>query len=66
LLDEHIRVAVADGLLRVGIDVVTAHEAIRKGTADADHSARSLLEHRVVVTHDVDYLQLHGSGTRHA
>lgn len=65
MLDEHIPVAVADGLRRVGIDVVTAHAATRKGTADADHLARCAIENRVVVTHDVDNLQLHATGVPH-
>ena len=66
LLDEHIPVAVADGLCRVGIDTVTAHDASRKGTGDADHLERCRIEGRVVVTHDQDYLQMHAAGMPHA
>jgi predicted nuclease of predicted toxin-antitoxin system len=57
-LDQHMANAVANGLRRHGIDVVTAHEAGRCGIPDDEQLRLAAEEGRAVVTHDVDYLIL--------
>lgn len=59
LLDEHIPFALAEGLRRRGIDVLTPGEAGLLGAADAAYMDRSNREGRVLVTHDGDFLGLH-------
>ena len=65
-LDEHTDPAVADGVRRLGIDVLTAGEAGRLGYEDPDQLAFATAEGRVMVTFDTDYLVLHTAGTPHA
>ena len=65
-LDQNIHGAVATGLRRHGIDVVTAQEANRCGLPDTDQLAFATAEDRVLVTHDVDYLTLAATGVTHA
>ena len=57
---------IAEGLRRVGIDVLTVVEAGRRGKSDSDHIRYCIGEKRVVVTHDVDYQMIHRAGTTHA
>ena len=64
--DEHVAKAVAKGLRRRGVDVLTASEAGMLSASDEDHLARARLEARVLVTHDDDFLRLHASGLDHA
>ena len=64
--DQHIDPAVATGLRRLEIDVLTAQDAGRCGFDDADQLAFATAEGRVVVTFDTDYLVLHAAGTQHA
>ncbi len=61
-LDEHVPHAVADALARQGIDVATADESGAVGLPDDQLLRRCLVEGRVVVTHDRDFLRLHHQG----
>ena len=65
-LDEHVATAVARGLRRRGIDVLTVVEAGLLGASDETHLARALAESRALFSHDVDFLRLHASGAQHA
>ena len=64
--DQHIPVAVAQGLQYRGIDVLTAQDAARCGLPDADQLQFATAEERVLVTFDSDYLQLAATGIGHA
>ena len=64
-LDEHVPDAVARGLRRRGIDVTTTDEAGLTAARDIEHVAFALLENRVIVTHDEDFLKLHADGVAH-
>jgi hypothetical protein len=64
--DQHVDPAVAAGLRRLGIDVLTAQDAGRCGLDDPDQLAFATAEGRVVVTFDSDYIALHAAGTSHA
>jgi hypothetical protein len=64
--DEHVDPAIAEGLRRRGIDVVTAAEAGHLSIDDPDHLTFAAAEGRVVVTFDRDYIDLHAAGTPHA
>jgi len=65
-LDEHIHIAVAEGLRRRGVDVLTVQEAGRSGLPDDEQLRFALAEQRAVVTMDSDYLALAAQGTSHA
>jgi hypothetical protein len=65
-LDEHIDPAVATGLRRVGIDILTVNEAGRRGFDDDEQLDFATRQGRVVVSHDSDYLALHSAGVSHA
>lgn len=65
-LDQHIDSAVARGLRLRGIDVTTTAEAGLQDAMDEDHVDFALRENRVIVTHDADFLRLHGEGRPHA
>lgn len=65
-LDEQVARAVASGLRRRGVDLVTVREAGSLGAADEEHVARALAEKRVIFTQDTDFLRLHAGGTKHA
>lgn len=58
--------AVAAGLRRRGIDVLTTTEAGLRGAPDAEIMAQSHAAGRVIVTSDPDFLELHGAGGEHA
>lgn len=58
LLDEHIDSAVANGLRRRGVDVLTIQDSDRRGLSDADQLAFAKLEGRVIVTFDSDFLAI--------
>jgi hypothetical protein len=64
-LDEHVGDAVAHGLRRRGVDVLTAAEAGIRSTPDQTILALAGETQRVVVTHDQDYLRLHAAGEPH-
>jgi len=61
-LDEHIHSAVAEGLRRRGVDVLTVQEAARAGLTDDEQLSFALTEERVIVTMDSDYLVLAAEG----
>jgi predicted nuclease of predicted toxin-antitoxin system len=65
-LDEHIHSGVARGLRLRGVDLTTTAEAGLLSAPDDEQLAYCLAENRVVVTNDLDYLQLHAAGTEHA
>src|SRR5947207_3034387 len=65
-LDEHVPLAIAQGLRRRGIDVTTAADAGLLGAADEAHLAFAVPQGRVVFTNDEDYLALHDQGREHA
>ena len=64
--DEHVAHAIAHGLVRQGIDVARANEAGTVGLPDDQLLARCLVEGRVVVTQDRDFMRLHHQGLPHA
>jgi predicted nuclease of predicted toxin-antitoxin system len=63
-LDEHIAEAVALGLRRRGIDVLTAHEAGLRNTPDEIILARAHAHGRLIVTHDQGFLRMHAPEVR--
>ena len=65
-LDEHIHRAVADGLRRRGINVLTVQEAGKSGLTDREQLSFALSERRVMVTMDSDFLMLASEGVSHA
>jgi len=65
-LDENIDGAIARALRARGIDATTAGQAGLLSASDEEHLAFALAEHRVLVTHDADFLRLHASGMSHA
>jgi len=66
LFDEHVAEAVAQGLRRRGVDVLTAAEASLLGAPDTLYMARSRSDQFVIVTHDRDFLRLDERGEDHA
>ncbi len=56
LLDEHVPLAVLDGLRRRGIDVTSIDELQLKGTDDPDILELAKAQGRIVVTQDTDFL----------
>jgi uncharacterized protein with PIN domain len=65
-LDEHIPSAVAEGLRRRGVDVLTVQKAGRIGLADSEQLSFALREQRVMVTMDSDFLILAHQGFLHS
>ncbi|MDW8327610.1 MAG: DUF5615 family PIN-like protein [Anaerolineales bacterium] len=63
--DQHIPQAVAQGLRRRGVDVLTAQEADRCSLPDESQLAFAAQTGRVLVTFDADFLALAASGVRH-
>lgn len=55
-LDEHIPSAVADGLRRRGVNVLTVQNAGRSGLSDSEQLSFAHHEQRVLVTMDSDFL----------
>ena len=64
--DQNISLAVAKGLRARGVNVLTAQEAGRCGRSDPDQLQFAMIEDRVIVTFDQDYLALDAAGTPHA
>jgi hypothetical protein len=56
--DEHVAKAIASGLQKRGIDVLTIAEAGLLGTKDEDLLAFVREERRVIVTQDRDFLRI--------
>jgi predicted nuclease of predicted toxin-antitoxin system len=65
-MDECVAAAVADGLRRRGVDVLTVEDAGLLGASDAEHLDRARREGRVIFTQDDDFLRLHAAGEQHA
>jgi predicted nuclease of predicted toxin-antitoxin system len=65
-MDQHVPSAVAKGLVRHGVDVLTASDAGRCGLPDAEQIAFATAEQRVMVTFDPDFVALHQAGVSHA
>jgi predicted nuclease of predicted toxin-antitoxin system len=64
--DQHIPVAVADGLRRRGVDVLTAQEADRCGLPDLRQIEFAKSDQRITVTFDDDFLALAAGDIPHA
>ena len=64
--DEHVGRAIAKGLRRRSIDVLTLVEADMLGASDEEHLAFARSQGRVIVTHDDDFLRLAAEGIDHA
>lgn len=64
--DEQIPKAVAEGLRRRGVDVITTPEAKMLGASDEQHLELANTQERVIVTHDTDFLRLNNQGRLHA
>lgn len=63
--DEHVAMAIANGLRKRGVDVLTVSEAGLLGTDDEELLAFVREEERVIVTQDRDFLQLAAQEPRH-
>jgi predicted nuclease of predicted toxin-antitoxin system len=63
--DQHVPIAVALGLRRRGIDVLTAQEADLCGRSDEEQLQKAISEQRVLVTFDDDLLTLVANGQAH-
>ncbi len=63
--NEHISPAVAAGLRRRGVEVLTTQEAGMLGQPDTAQLAFAASQGRALVTQDDDYLRLHAQGTPH-
>ena len=64
-LDEQVNLAVATGLRRRDVDVLTTQEAGMLGASDEDHLALATGQNRVMFTQDDDFLRLHAQGIEH-
>jgi predicted nuclease of predicted toxin-antitoxin system len=65
-LDEVCDPRIAAGLRQRGVDVTTTAEAGLLGAADQAHLDYARAEGRVIVTHDADFLRMHGANAEHA
>ncbi len=65
-LDEHVSKAIAKGLERRGVDVITVVEAELLGATDEEHLERAKSENRIIFSQDDDFLRLHAAGNEHA
>jgi uncharacterized protein with PIN domain len=63
--DQHVPSAVARGLRRRGVDVLTAQDADRCGASDQDQLQFSTQQGRVFVTFDADFIDLASRGIEH-
>lgn len=64
-LDEHVHPAVAAGLRRRGVDVLTTQEASMLSATDEEHLVLAAREGRVIFTQDEDFLRLHARDESH-
>jgi len=64
-LDEHIDLAVAQGLRRRGIDVTTTADAGLLGGGGVDNVAFAVAAGRAIFSNDPDFLRLHNEGVEH-
>jgi hypothetical protein len=65
-LDENIDPAVAEGLIRRGVDVTTTQQAGLLHASDDKQIEFALAENRILVTHDDDFLALAKDSVSHA
>lgn len=65
-LDENMQIAIAEQLIRRGIDAITARDLNLLGEEDTNHLERATSMERIPCTHDVDYIALASTGVRHA
>jgi hypothetical protein len=65
-LDENVPVAIAEQLIRRGIDAVTTRDLRAFGEDDVSHLKRATAMGRILCTHDSDYVELASSGHEHA
>ena len=63
--DEHSANAIAQGLRRRGVDVLTTYEAGMLGASDEEQLAFAQRENRVIFTQDEDFLRLDATGVEH-
>ena len=56
--DEHVPLAVIKALRRAGHDVVRAQEAFPESTPDATHFDRAIVQGRILLSQDTDFLTL--------
>lgn len=64
-LDEHVHPAIAAGLRRRGVNVLTTQEAGMLGASDEEHLILAANQERVIFTQDEDFLRLHARGEEH-
>jgi len=65
-LDENVPIAIANGLARRGVDVSTTQQMNLCHANDREQLIFAHRARRVLVTHDSDFLRLHGKGVPHA
>jgi predicted nuclease of predicted toxin-antitoxin system len=65
-LDESVDPAIANGLRLRGVDVTTSHQAELLGASDEKQLDFALVEGRMLVTHDEDFLVLARDGIAHS
>lgn len=66
LVDEHIPQAIVSGLRQRGIDAASVGDLHLLASNDLDLLDRARADGRVIVTHDPDFLRLHGEDRTHA
>jgi hypothetical protein len=64
-LDENCHRAIAEGLIRRGVDVTTTPDVGLLHASDEKQIAYALPLRRVIFTQDRDFLRLHAEGVRH-
>ncbi len=64
--DESVQVAIADQLIRNGIDCVTVRDLEKLSDADPNHLKRATDQKRVLVTYDDDFVEMAHKGAQHA
>lgn len=64
--DEQVSRAVISGLRQRGVDVLSVPEAGKIGASDREQLAFALMEGRVLLTYDTDFLSLDAAGVHHA
>ena len=65
-MDEHVPLAISQGLRRRGVDALTVQEAGMCSATDEEQLAFALSQGRVVFTQDADFLRRHAAGAHHA
>ncbi len=65
-LDEHVDLAIAEGLRQRGVEVTTTQSVGLLSASDEEHVAFALKEGRVIFTNDADFLRISASGEPHA